>query len=110
MRVRISRSQPCSSRASLAAARSPSGWPRCSATGTHNSQLLAALLAQANDAVRQVFHGPVTYASLPFETVNWSLFDFIVVDHYRDDRVKDRYADMLKPFFAYDKPVIVTEF
>jgi hypothetical protein len=56
-----------------------------------------------------VFHGPVTYASLPFETVDWSLFDLVGVDHYRHERVKDRYAGMLEPFFAHGRPVVVTE-
>jgi hypothetical protein len=78
--------------------------------GTHDPGPLRAYLARANDAVRQVFHGPVAYASLPFEPVDWSLFDFVGVDHYRDDRVKDRYAGMLQPFFAHGKPVVVTEF
>jgi hypothetical protein len=77
--------------------------------GTHDPRPLGDFLARANHAVRQGFHGPVTYASLPFETVNWSLFDVVGVDHYRDERVKDRYADMLKPFFAHGKPVVVTE-
>lgn len=73
-------------------------------------QPLQAFLAEATDAVRGVFRGPVTYASLPFETVDWRLFDFVGVDHYRDARVKDRYVEMLRPFLAQGKPVVVTEF
>ena len=71
---------------------------------------LQAFLARANDAARRGFHGPVTYASLSFESVDWSLFDIVGVDHYRDARINDRYVEMLKPFFAFEKPVVVTEF
>ncbi len=60
--------------------------------------------------MRQAFHGPLTYASLVWEAVDWSLFDFIGIDHYRAARIKDRYVDMLKPFFAIGKPVVITEF
>ncbi len=77
--------------------------------GKHN-QALNAFLAKANKSVRDVFHGQVTYASLAFEKVDWSLFDFVGVDHYRAARIRDQYASMLRPFFAYGKPVINTEF
>jgi hypothetical protein len=86
----------------------PSFWANIQA-GKHN-QPLNAFLAQANQAVRQVFHGQVTYASLLWEAVDWSLFDFVGVDHYRAARIKDRYAEMLKPLFAHGKPVVITEF
>jgi hypothetical protein len=77
--------------------------------GEHNEPL-NAFLAKAHEAVRKVFRGQVTYASLPWETVDWSLFDFVGVDHYREARVKDRYVEMLQPLFACGKPVIITEF
>jgi hypothetical protein len=77
--------------------------------GEHNKPL-NTFLAKANEAVRHVFRGKLTYASLPWETVDWGLFDFVGVDHYRDPRIEDRYVDMLKPLFAYGKPVIITDF
>jgi hypothetical protein len=76
--------------------------------GKHN-QAFNAFLAKANKSVREVFHGQVTYASLGFEKVDWSHFDFVGVDHYRAARIRDQYASMLKPFFAYGKPVIIME-
>jgi hypothetical protein len=60
--------------------------------------------------LRAEFSGPIVYASLIFEQVDWELFDFIGVDHYRDDRVKDRYVQMLEPLLESAKPVIITEF
>lgn len=71
---------------------------------------LNAFLGRAGAAVRKVFGGDISYASLPFEPVDWSPFDIIGVDHYRDARVKDRYAEMLRPLLAHGKPVVVTEF
>jgi hypothetical protein len=61
-------------------------------------------------ALRGAFAGALIYASLPFEQVDWSAFDYVGVDHYREARTKDRYVEMLQPFLATGKPVIVTEF
>jgi hypothetical protein len=77
--------------------------------GRHN-QPLNTFLERANAAARAVFHGPVTYASLVFEGVDWSRFDFVGVDHYRSKRIEDQYVEMLKPSFAHGKPVVITEF
>lgn len=71
---------------------------------------LNAFLARASGAVREVFHGPLTYASLMGERVDWHPFDIVGVDHYREARVKDRYVAMLEPLLALGKPVVVTEF
>jgi len=78
-------------------------------TGDHNKPL-NAFLSDANSAVRKVFHGKVAYASLVWEKVDWSLFDFVGVDHYRAERIEDKYVEMLKPSFSYGKPVVITEF
>jgi len=71
---------------------------------------LDAYLAALVPRLRAGFNGPLTYASLTFEQVDWAPFDYVGVDHYRDTRVKDRYVDMLRPFLSTGKPVIVTEF
>ena len=67
-------------------------------------------LADLAATLRRYFAGPLTYAALPFEQVDWSDFDYVGVDHYREARTKDRYAEMLQPYLATGKPVIVTEF
>jgi hypothetical protein len=67
-------------------------------------------LGRASAAVRSAYHGPLTYASLVWEHVDWDRFDLIGVDHYRDARIKDRYVEMLEPLLAFGKPVVVTEF
>lgn len=78
-------------------------------SGKHNKPL-NDYLSSVTKAVRQVYQGPITYASLPFEQVKWGPFDFIGVDHYRATRIKDKYADMLKPLLDQGKPVIIMEF
>ena len=71
---------------------------------------LDAYLAALVPRLRSGFHGPLTYASLTFEQVDWGPFDYVGVDHYREARTKERYVEMLEPFLAAGKPVIVTEF
>jgi hypothetical protein len=67
-------------------------------------------LCGAVEFVRKVFHGKITYASLIMERINWKMFDFVGVDHYWSEQIKDRYLDMLKPLFEFRKPVVITEF
>lgn len=68
-------------------------------------------LSRTNEAVRRVFHGSVTYASVArIETVDWRPFDFVCVDMYRDKLVRDTYGDLVRQYFAYNKPVVIGEF
>jgi hypothetical protein len=78
--------------------------------GAAGAPALTRYLTRTTDEVRRVFSGPVTYASLVWESVDWSRFDFVGVDHYRDSRIKDRYVDMPQPSLGTGKPVVVTEF
>jgi len=86
----------------------PDFWPRIQA-GEHNGPL-NAFLAEAAGRVREVFHGPVTYASVPLETVEWSRFDIVGVDLYRGAEFKDRFTEVLDRYFAFGRPVAITEF
>jgi hypothetical protein len=79
------------------------------AGGTGHTERLNAFLGRAAGEVRGVFGGPLTYASLMGESVDWTPFDFIGIDHYRDARIKDQYADMVRRYFGCGKPVVVTE-
>jgi hypothetical protein len=76
--------------------------------GEHNGPL-NEFLAKAVAAVRREFKGKLTYHSLIWEKVDWSLFDYVGVDHYRAQDIEDKYVEMLKPLFDTGKPV-VTEF
>lgn len=86
----------------------PSFWETIR-SGAHNAPL-NAFLAKANQAIRQFFKGRVTYASAPLETVDWSQFDFVCTDLYRDARVREMFAGLLQRFFAFNRPVVITEF
>lgn len=76
--------------------------------GEHNKPL-NDFLAKAVTAIRQHFHGPLTYASIPIEQVDWSMFDIVGLDHYREARNKHMYRETLERYFSYGKPVVITE-
>jgi len=72
-------------------------------------------LRRAVDVVRARFGGTVSYASLPFEGVDWSLFDIIATDAgYRTKENAAHYRESIRAFVALgrsqDKPVAITEF
>ncbi len=67
-------------------------------------------LASLTAVLRSTFAGPLIYAALPFEQVDWSPFDYVGVDYYREARTKERYVEMLQAYLATGKPVIITEF
>lgn len=77
--------------------------------GTHNKSL-NEFLTKAIGAIRRHFKGKLTYASFAGEQVDWSPFDFVGIDHYQVPFHKEMYVERLKPYFAFSKPVIVTEF
>ena len=83
-------------------------WWRLKVLRMHNKPL-NAFLARANAAVREVFHGQITYASAPIEAVDWELFDFVCLDYYRGKQNRDTYDQRLKRHFNHGKPVIITE-
>ena len=79
-------------------------------TGAHNAPL-NSFLARANEAVKDRFHGPITYFSLPFEAVDWSPLDFVGIDIYRDARIADSYGKMVQKYLSvYKKPIVIGEF
>src|SRR5436305_9421568 len=69
-----------------------------------------AFLGQAVGAVRDCFAGPVIYASGPWEPVDWSRFDLVGVDLYRDAGNRDSYGKQVRAYVAHERPVVVTEF
>ncbi len=78
------------------------------ASGAQNRPL-NAFLARATAAVREKFAGPVTCAALPFERVDWDMFDIIGVNHYWREPAAGRYLKTLEPLLATGKPVVITE-
>lgn len=70
---------------------------------------LNSALKQIADSVRANYDGRVTYASGTWEMVDWSLFDIVGIDYYRDRQTDDEYVEGLQRYFAIGKPVWVME-
>ncbi|MEU2659619.1 hypothetical protein ABZ615_30410 [Streptomyces sp. NPDC007325] len=73
---------------------------------------VGAFLAEAVAVVRARFAGPVTYASVPLEGVDWTPFDLVSVDVYRSAEIAAGFAEGVRGMVAGagGKPVAVTEF
>ncbi|MFI7024218.1 hypothetical protein ACIBMZ_16040 [Micromonospora sp. NPDC049900] len=68
-------------------------------------------LTEAVPAVRDRFGGPVGYASIPFEDVDWTPFDIIANDAgYRDATNAAAFPQTLAAAVGQGKPYAVTEF
>jgi hypothetical protein len=72
--------------------------------------LINQFFATTVPLVRERFGGKVTYAAMPFEGVDWALFDIVSVDMYRSAQVADRFADAIRAMVAQGKPLAITEF
>jgi len=73
-------------------------------SGAHNASL-NDFLAVTSRQVREVFHGPVTYASVGLETVDWTPFDIVGVDLYRDRRTREIYPALIQRYLKFGKPL-----
>ncbi|ASW55088.1 abortive infection protein [Plantactinospora sp. KBS50] len=71
---------------------------------------LNEFLGRAVQTARQHFTGPITYASGIWERVDWSPFDVVSVDCYRDRHTRARLPRILAGYRRYGKPVVATEF
>lgn len=72
-------------------------------------------LGRAVEIVRARFGGKVSYASLPFEGVDWTLFDIMATDAgYRTGANAAHYRESIRAFVAQGsalgKPAAITEF
>lgn len=70
---------------------------------------LNSILGKIVAGVRENFKGDVTYSSGTWESVDWSLFDKIGIDYYRDTQTDEEYVAGLQKYLQYDKPVWVME-
>lgn len=71
---------------------------------------LNAYLGDVRALVRARFRGPVTYASVPYEEIDWAGFDYVGADAYRGARNAGRFAEEIRRLGRHGKPVAVTEF
>jgi len=71
---------------------------------------LNRFLRDAVAGIRERFHGKVTYAAIPFEGVDWDLFDFVTLELIRSAEVAGQFRDGVRNLVAQSKPVAVTGF
>lgn len=71
---------------------------------------LNAFLRRAVAAVRARFAGPVTYAGVHFEGVDWTPFDFAAYDVYRTRETAPHFRAGLRAMAASGRPLVITEF
>jgi hypothetical protein len=71
---------------------------------------LDQFLRTAVAAIRERFHGRVTYAAIPFEGVDWDLFDLVTLELIRSAEVADQFRDGVRQLVAQPKPVAITGF
>ncbi|HZE37945.1 MAG TPA: hypothetical protein VE172_03960 [Stackebrandtia sp.] len=66
-------------------------------------------LTRAAADTRAVFGGPISYAAGPWEDLDWSPFDIVTVDAYRDVRNAANFRELLAGVFRHGKPVAIGE-
>jgi len=71
---------------------------------------LNGFLAETVAAARERFGGPVSYASAPWEPVDWQPFDIAATDAYRDAANADGFRGELRQQLGHGKPLVITEF
>lgn len=69
-----------------------------------------AFFAETVAAARERFGGRITYASGPWEELDWGPFDLVSVDGYRSAENAAHYREWLRGHFRHGKPVAITEF
>ncbi|NBH06016.1 abortive infection protein [Amycolatopsis sp. SID8362] len=76
--------------------------------GSFNTRL-NAVLARARTLAREYFSGPLTYASGMWEEVDWSEFDIVCVDAYRDSKTRHGFPGAIAQWSRHGKPVVASE-
>ena len=67
-------------------------------------------LVRAVAEIRARYAGRITYASIPFERPDWTLFDIVSVELIRNAEVAGQYRDGVRSLVAGEKPVAITGF
>jgi hypothetical protein len=74
------------------------------------SRRLADFIERSAQTGRSVFDGELTYGAAEGDEVDWDLFDIVSVNYYaHHGRRRAAYADDLRPYRRWGKPVAITE-
>jgi hypothetical protein len=79
------------------------------ASGLDPQAEFAAFLRSAASTARAHFSGPVAYAAGLWEDVDWSLFDMVGLDAYRDANNRTTYAGTIERHREGGRRVVITE-
>jgi hypothetical protein len=71
---------------------------------------LSDFFREAVPVVRERFRGRLTYAAIPFERVDWALFDIVSVELIRSAEVADQFREGVRALVAGGKPVAIAGF
>jgi len=74
------------------------------------SARVSDFLRDAVAMVRERFLGRITYASIPFERVDWTLFDIMSVELIRNAEVATQFRAGVRSLVGAGKPVAITGF
>ena len=70
---------------------------------------LNVILKSFINVVRPEFKGRLTYAATQLETVDWSMFDVVGIDHYRGEESSEEYVEKFNSYKVHAKPVMCME-
>jgi hypothetical protein len=83
----------------------------------HQHERLREVSARVNDLlrdavamVRERFLGRITYAAIPFERVDWTLFDIVSVELIRNAEVAAQFRAGVRTLVGAGRPVAITGF
>lgn len=71
---------------------------------------LDEMVQEALTRARSHYSGPITYSSGSWESVDWSGFDYLGVDFYRDETNAANYAETVRAYHEHGKPIVIREF
>jgi hypothetical protein len=71
---------------------------------------LNAMLAEGAGLARGSFGGPITYSAGVWEEIDWSPFDLVGVNLYRDRDNEITYLRDLRKHLQHERPLVITEF
>jgi hypothetical protein len=71
---------------------------------------LNKVLAELAGIVRKLFKGRQTYSAAIFEEVDWTPFDFVGTNYYRERQTDAEYIAGLDYFRSFGKPVAIMEY
>ncbi|WP_328378663.1 hypothetical protein OHB13_25865 [Streptomyces sp. NBC_00440] len=77
---------------------------------TEAMEKLGGFLRETAEAVRPRFGGRLSYASGPWERIDWTPFDIVGVDAYRAAHNEQHFREEVRGHLAHGKPVVATEF